>query len=89
MTDGEDTDSQQALGQSIERLKLVTKQLSKTITVVFHVIGFGNVNNNFLDQVRKFGTKEGLFRYSTQSVELQNNFNDKNNIDYYDLKEEL
>lgn len=56
---------------------------------MFHVIGFGNVNNNFLDQVRKFGTKEGLFRYSTQSVELQNNFNDKNNIDYYDLKEEL
>lgn len=76
MTDGQDTDSQEALKRAIQMLKLTISGLSKTITVVFHVIGFGEVNNNFLDQVRKFGTKEGLFRYSTQSAELQNNFND-------------
>ncbi|CAF1618039.1 unnamed protein product, partial [Adineta ricciae] len=30
----------------------------------------------FLNEVRQFGNKEGLFRYSTASAELQNNFND-------------
>ena len=35
-----------------------------------------DVNNNFLNQVRQLGTKEGLFRYSTESAELQNIFND-------------
>jgi hypothetical protein len=57
-------------------LKLTIAGLSKTTTVVFHVIGFGDVNNNFLNQIQQFGTKEGLFRYSTESAELQNNFND-------------
>lgn len=76
MTDGQDTDSQEALKRSIQMLKLSLSGMTKTITVVFHVIGFGEVNNNFLDQVRHFGNKEGLFRYSTESAELQNNFND-------------
>ncbi|CAF1589427.1 unnamed protein product [Rotaria magnacalcarata] len=76
MTDGQDTDSQDALKRAIQMLKLSISGLSKTIIIIFHVIGFGEVNNNFLDQVRKFGTKEGLFRYSTQSAELQSNFND-------------
>ncbi|CAF4194371.1 unnamed protein product [Rotaria sp. Silwood2] len=76
MTDGQDTDSQEALKRAIQMLKLTISGLSKAITVVFHVIGFGEVNNNFLNQVRQFGNKEGLFRYSTQSAELQNNFND-------------
>ncbi|CAF1175922.1 unnamed protein product [Rotaria sordida] len=76
MTDGQDTDSQDALKRAIQMLKLTISGLSKSITVVFHVIGFGEVNNNFLNQVRQFGNKEGLFRYSTESAELQNNFND-------------
>jgi hypothetical protein len=40
------------------------------------VIGFGEVNDTFLNQIRTFGTRQGLFRYSTESKELQNNFND-------------
>ena len=76
MTDGEDTDSAEKLKKSIQMLKLTLNGLPKTITVSFHVIGFGSVNNNFLEQIRKFGNKEGLFRYSTESAELQNNFND-------------
>ncbi|CAF1103948.1 unnamed protein product, partial [Didymodactylos carnosus] len=44
--------------------------------VTFHVIGFGEVNDQFLNQIRTFGTRQGLFRYSTESKELQNNFND-------------
>jgi hypothetical protein len=76
MTDGQDTDSQESLKRAIQMLKLTISGLTKTMTVVFHVIGFGDVNNNFLNQVRQFGTKEGLFRYSTESAELQNNFND-------------
>ena len=76
MTDGQDTDSQESLKRAIQMLKLTISGLSKTITVVFHVIGFGDVNNKFLDQVRQFGTRDGLFRYSTESAELQNNFND-------------
>ncbi|CAF1216812.1 unnamed protein product, partial [Didymodactylos carnosus] len=44
--------------------------------VTFHVIGFGEVNDQFLNQIRTFGTRQGLFRYSTESRELQNNFND-------------
>ena len=76
MTDGQDTDSQESLKRAIQMLKLTISGISKAISVVFHVIGFGDVNNNFLEQVRKFGTKEGLFRYSTVSAELQNSFND-------------
>lgn len=76
MTDGDDTDSQDKLKKSIQMLKLTLSGLPKTITVLFHVIGFGNVKKDFLEQVRTFGNKEGLFRYSTESAELQNNFND-------------
>ena len=76
MTDGEDGDSAEKLKKSILTLKLALSQLPKTIIVTFHVIGFGSVNNSFLEQIRKFGNKEGLFRYSTESAELQNNFND-------------
>jgi predicted metal-dependent peptidase len=76
MTDGEDTDSEDKLKKAIQMLKLTLNSLPKTMTVIFHVIGFGSVNNNFLEQIRKFGNKEGLFRYSTESAELQNNFND-------------
>ncbi|UJR20468.1 hypothetical protein I4U23_023597 [Adineta vaga] len=76
MTDGQDTDSKEALKRSIQMLKLTMSGLPKIMTIVFHVIGFGDVNNDFLNQVRQFGTKEGLFRYSTVSAELQNNFND-------------
>ncbi|RMZ93277.1 Integrator complex subunit 9, partial [Brachionus plicatilis] len=76
MTDGDDTDSQERLKKSIQMLKLTLSGLPKTMTVTFHVIGFGNVNNYFLEQVRTFGNKDGLFRYSTESAELQNNFND-------------
>ena len=76
MTDGQDTDSQTALKQSMQKLKLTISGLAKTTTVTIHVIGFGDVNNKFLEQVRQLGTKEGLFRYSTVSAELQNSFND-------------
>lgn len=40
------------------------------------MIGFGEVNDAFLNQIRTFGTRQGLFRYSSESNELQNNFND-------------
>jgi len=76
MTDGEDTDSEGILKNAIQTLKLTLNSLPKRLTIIFHVIGFGSVNNNFLEQIRKFGNKEGLFRYSTESAELQNNFND-------------
>ena len=76
MTDGEDTISEDKLKKAIQMLKLTLNSLPKTMTVIFHVIGFVSVNNNFLEQIRKFGNKEGLFRYSTESAELQNNFND-------------
>ncbi|CAF4923138.1 unnamed protein product, partial [Rotaria sp. Silwood2] len=45
MTDGQDTDSQEALKRAIQMLKLTISGLSKVITVVFHVIGFVEVNN--------------------------------------------
>ncbi|UJR19527.1 hypothetical protein I4U23_022657 [Adineta vaga] len=76
MTDGQDGDSQEVFKQAIQKLRLTISALPKSVTVTFHVIGFGDVNSNFLEQVRKFGTREGLFRYSTESAELQNNFND-------------
>ena len=76
MTDGDDTDSKDKLKKSIEMLEFTLRNLSKAMTVIFHVIGFGNVKKDFLEQVRTFGNKEGLFRYSTESAELQNNFND-------------
>ncbi|CAF1158181.1 unnamed protein product [Rotaria magnacalcarata] len=76
MTDGQDGDSQEVFKQAIQRMKLTISALPRSVTVTFHVIGFGDVNSNFLEQVRKFGTREGLFRYSTKSVDLQNNFND-------------
>ncbi|CAF0963030.1 unnamed protein product [Brachionus calyciflorus] len=76
MTDGDATDSRDELKKSIQMLKLALSVLPKTITIVFHVIGFGRVKNEFLEQIRTFGNKEGLFRYSTKSEELQDNFND-------------
>ena len=76
MTDGQDGDSQDVMKRTIQMLKLTIGGLPKTVSIVFHVIGFGEVNNNFLEQVRKFGNKDGLFRYSSQSSDLQNNFND-------------
>ena len=76
MTDGQDQDSATALKQSMQMLKMTMNSLAKAITVTIHVIGFGAVNNDFLEKVRKLGTREGLFRYSAQSAELQNSFND-------------
>jgi hypothetical protein len=76
MTDGQDGDAQDVFKQTVQKLKLTMSALPKSVTVTFHVIGFGQVNSAFLEQVRKFGTKEGLFRYTTESAELQNNFND-------------
>lgn len=76
MTDGQDGDSQDVMKRTIQMLKATINSLPKTVSIVFHVIGFGEVNNNFLEQVRKFGNKEGLFRYSSQSADLQNSFND-------------
>lgn len=75
MTDGENNCNAGALQRSIEMLKL-TLSAMKQIPITIHVIGFGNVKNDFLDGVRRYGTKEGLFKYSTQSAELQNDFND-------------
>ncbi|CAF5024624.1 unnamed protein product, partial [Rotaria sp. Silwood1] len=77
MTDGQDNEPNgPALKKSIEMLKLVLSGMKSCPPVTFHVIGFGEVNDHFLNQVRTIGTREGLFRYSTQSKELQNNFND-------------
>lgn len=76
MTDGDDTSGDRnSLKQSITQLKMVMSAL-KNISVTIHVIGFGAVKADFLEQVRTFGTKDGLFKYSTQSTELQNDFND-------------
>lgn len=76
MTDGDDTSgNRNALNMSITQLKMVMSAL-QGVSVTIHVIGFGSVKADFLEQVRTFGTKDGLFKYSTQSTELQNDFND-------------
>ncbi|CAF4188482.1 unnamed protein product [Rotaria sordida] len=77
MTDGQDNEPNgPQLKKSIEMLKLVLSAMKNSPPITFHVIGFGEVNDQFLNQIRTFGTRQGLFRYSTQSKELQNNFND-------------
>ncbi|CAF1418614.1 unnamed protein product [Rotaria sordida] len=77
MTDGQDNEPNgPQLKKSIEMLNLVLSAMKNSPPITFHVIGFGEVNNQFLNQIRTFGTRQGLFRYSTQSKELQNNFND-------------
>ncbi|CAF1520075.1 unnamed protein product, partial [Rotaria sordida] len=77
MTDGQDNEPNGSqLKKSIEMLKLVLSAMKNSPPITFHVIGFGEVNDQFLNQIRTFGTRQGLFRYSTQSKELQNNFND-------------
>eukprot|EP00742_Colponemidia_sp_Colp-10_P008962 GILJ01009736.1.p1 GENE.GILJ01009736.1~~GILJ01009736.1.p1 ORF type:complete len:1004 (-),score=155.62 GILJ01009736.1:340-2919(-) len=58
----------------MEKLRLAARAYSQPVTV--HVIGFGTVNNDFLESVRKLGNRDGLFRYAVQSAELQNSFND-------------
>lgn len=77
MTDGEDTSGDRAaLKQSITMLKMTMNAMATT-PVTIHTIGFGSsVKADFLKEVRMFGTKEGLFKYSTESAELQNDFND-------------
>ncbi|CAF0807057.1 unnamed protein product [Adineta steineri] len=77
MTDGQDNEPNgPALKKSIDMLRLVLSGMTNSPPITFHVIGFGEVNDQFLNQIRTFGTHHGLFRYSTQSQELQNNFND-------------
>jgi len=75
MTDGQDGGDRKSLKESISALKL-TMSAMKGVSVTIHVIGFGSVKADFLEDVRTFGTKEGLFKHSTQSTELQNDFND-------------
>eukprot|EP01103_Thecamoeba_quadrilineata_P002546 TRINITY_DN12495_c0_g1_i1.p1 TRINITY_DN12495_c0_g1~~TRINITY_DN12495_c0_g1_i1.p1 ORF type:complete len:958 (+),score=186.73 TRINITY_DN12495_c0_g1_i1:138-3011(+) len=74
MTDGEDTvNDAMKLKKSMDTLKLITKSLD----VIVHVMGFGSsVNDNFLKRVGELGTRPGVFRYSTKSAELTNDFND-------------
>ncbi|CAF3984380.1 unnamed protein product [Rotaria sp. Silwood1] len=77
MTDGQDNEpNSPTLRKSIEMLKLILSGMTNSPPITFHVIGFGEVNDQFLNQIRTFGTRQGLFRYSTESRELQNNFND-------------
>ncbi|CAF1635758.1 unnamed protein product, partial [Adineta ricciae] len=77
MTDGQDNSpNSPELKKSIDMLKLILSGMTNYPPITFHVIGFGEVNDQFLNQIRTFGTRQGLFRYSTQSKELQNNFND-------------
>ncbi|CAF3490402.1 unnamed protein product [Rotaria socialis] len=77
MTDGQDNEPNSLiLKKSIEMLKLALSGMPKYRPITFHVIGFGEVHDQFLNQIRTFGTRPGLFRYSAQSKELQNNFND-------------
>ncbi|CAF3676645.1 unnamed protein product [Rotaria sp. Silwood1] len=77
MTDGQDNEPNgPALQKSIQMLKLMLSGMTNSPPITFHVIGFGEVNDTFLNQIRTFGTRQGLFRYSTESKELQNNFND-------------
>lgn len=75
MTDGQHMYSQTDLQKSMQALRLVMSAL-KSLQITIHVIGFGSVNGEFLEQVRKLGNKEGLLRYSTKSVDLQDNFSD-------------
>ncbi|UJR12761.1 hypothetical protein I4U23_016935 [Adineta vaga] len=77
MTDGQDNEPNgPALQKSIQMLKLMLSGMTNSPPITFHVIGFGEVNDIFLNQIRTFGTRQGVFRYSTESKELQNNFND-------------
>ncbi|CAF2861337.1 unnamed protein product [Rotaria sp. Silwood2] len=77
MTDGQDNEPNgPALQKSVQMLKLMLSGMTNSPPITFHVIGFGEVNDAFLNQIRTFGTRQGLFRYSTESKELQNNFND-------------
>src|SRR5690348_3690909 len=72
MTDGQHMACRIRLDKTIQKLKLVLSAM-KSVPITFHVIGFGAVEHDFLERVRKFGTKEGLLRYSTQSIDLQDN----------------
>ncbi|CAF2121226.1 unnamed protein product [Rotaria magnacalcarata] len=77
MTDGQDNEPNgSALQKSVQMLKLMLSAMTNSPPITFHVIGFGEVNDAFLNKIRTFGTRQGLFRYSTESKELQNNFND-------------
>lgn len=85
MTDGNHTQGQEKLTKSIEAFKLVMSMAPKHVKVTIHVIGFGSVSNSFLENIRKLGNKEGLFRYSTESIDLGNDFNEM--FDYASARE--
>jgi hypothetical protein len=76
MTDGVDSNTNPSgLKMATESLRLTCNAMS-AIPVTIHVIGFGAVKPDFLETVRMLGNKEGLFKYSTESGELQDNFDD-------------
>jgi hypothetical protein len=75
LTDGCDTDGDtNKLQNAIQMLKFAITGINQAVTI--HVIGFGSVDDAFLNNIRTFGTKDGMFRYATQSTELANSFND-------------
>ena len=75
MTDGEHTQGKECLDRSTNAFKMIVAALG-TVKITIHVIGFGNVNSSLLESIRKMGNVEGLFRYSTKSIDLSSDFND-------------
>ena len=77
MTDGEDTSKNEvALKKSMTEFKLTANAYASKFEVAVHVIGFGNVKSDFLNNVITMGNFEGKFRYASESKELVSTFND-------------
>lgn len=75
MTDGQDSGGDPAaMKRSFDTLRLVACGLKVAVTV--HAVGFGGVDADFLERVRKLGSKEGVFRFASAAGELSSSFND-------------
>eukprot|EP01116_Phalansterium_solitarium_P005663 TRINITY_DN174_c0_g2_i1.p1 TRINITY_DN174_c0_g2~~TRINITY_DN174_c0_g2_i1.p1 ORF type:complete len:956 (-),score=228.86 TRINITY_DN174_c0_g2_i1:1679-4546(-) len=75
MTDGQDSNGagSRALTAAMSELKLIAGAM-KARPVTIHVIGFGDVDRDFLNKIRLLGNRPGVLVYASESRELGANF---------------
>jgi hypothetical protein len=83
LTDGQDTIEHNQM--AFATFQLIARGCKRDVKI--HVIGFGNVNDSFLNHVKTLGSSHGNFLYATGNGELQENIVDMFNIASTPMKE--
>lgn len=83
LTDGQDSIERNQM--AFTAFQLIARGCKRDVKI--HVIGFGCVNDSFLNHVKTLGSSHGNFLYATGNGELQENIVDMFNIASTPIKE--